>query len=691
MSATRLTRGFSGERSATHNPAGKDPVQASRVLHAMTNLRLTTAEPGHANDSKSRTIASRPWLAYLPIAIVALIGVIITGYAFNAVTGWERQRVEQAFREAANDRVLMVLREIDQSLGVVQGIGSFFDASAWVGRRDFRKYVGPALKHHSSIEALQWIPRVTGIERTSFEEEARRSFAPFRINERDQAGDLVRAQQRPVHFPVLYVQPYQPNRDVLGLDLASDPATLDALLQTRDAGQMRVSPRILLQREDRVEYGFIARLPVYLKTDAGEAEGEDEEAAPETLETRQLQLRGFAAGIFRVGEIIESALQNLSPSGIDMVIHDVTNEGEKIYLYRHFSRRRSADAGQRKTENGESHDNREFIQNISVMNRHWEVACTSIPGHFQPDRWSGWATLAGGLPFTALLAIYLSTLVGREAKIKRLVTRRTTQLEELNEELNSEINERLNAEKELQRLNETLEQRVALRTAEAERHVQELEQFAYVTSHDLKAPLRGIANLSAWLEEDLQDKLTEPTREQLELLRDRVQRMNALIEGLLEYSRIGKAANSIVDVDTGELLTEVIDSLSPPDGFTVDVAADMPTLHTDRLHLYQVFSNLIGNSIKHVNNEHGHVWIKARDRGEYYEFTVSDDGPGIAAEYHDKVFMMFQTLGVNDYGSNTGIGLALVKKIVQEHGGSITLESEEGNGATFRFTWPRHG
>jgi hypothetical protein len=290
-----------------------------------------------------------------------------------------------------------------------------------------------------------------------------------------------------------------------------------------------------------------------------------------------------------------------------------------------------------------------------------------------------------------LLAIYLSTLVGREAKIKRLVTRRTTQLEELNEELNSEINERLNAEKELQRLNETLEQRVALRTAEAERHVQELEQFAYVTSHDLKAPLRGIANLSAWLEEDLQDKLTEPTREQLELLRDRVQRMNALIEGLLEYSRIGKAAHSIAGVDTGELLTEVIDSLSPPDGFTVDVAADMPTLHTDRLHLNQVFSNLIGNSIKHVNNEQGHVWIKVRDRGEYYEFTVSDDGPGIATEYHDKVFMMFQTLGVNDYGSNTGIGLALVKKIVQEHGGSITLESEEGSGATFRFTWPRHG
>ena len=268
---------------------------------------------------------------------------------------------------------------------------------------------------------------------------------------------------------------------------------------------------------------------------------------------------------------------------------------------------------------------------------------------------------------------------------------RTTQLAELNEELNSEINERLNAEKELQRLNETLEQRVAKRTAEAERHVEELEQFAYVTSHDLKAPLRGIANLATWLEEDLGGKLTKVTREQLGLLRDRVQRMNALIEGLLEYSRIGRAAHTMVSVDTGELLAEVIDSLAPPDGFVVDVAANMPTLYTDRLHLYQVFSNLISNSIKHARGEQGHAWVTVQDQGEYYEFTVTDDGPGIAPEYHDKIFMMFQTLAVADYGNNTGIGLALVKKIVQEHGGSITLESEEGNGATFRFSWPRHG
>jgi signal transduction histidine kinase len=659
----------------------------------MINRHFTPAERVQTNPGNVYARDKPPWRAYVPIAFVALVGVMVTWHAFNVVTDWERQRVQQAFRAAAIDRVLMVQREIEQNLGVVQDIGSFFDASKWVGRRDFRKFVGPALKRHTSIAALQWIPRITGKERASFEEKARGSFTRFRINETNQAGDPVRAEHRPVHFPVLYVQPYQLNKEVLGLDLASDPAILDTLQQTRDAGQMRASLRISLQREGRIEYGFAARLPVYnrIDVDETEAEGKEEVVAPDTLEKRQLQLRGFAAGIFLIGEIVESALHDLSPSGIDMVIYDVSDRDEAHYLYRHSSRKRPADTGQHNPGDGGSLENREFIQAISVTDRQWEVQCTSIPGYFQPDPWSGWATLAGGLPFTALLTIYLSTLVGRAAKVKHLVTKRTMQLAELNEELNSEIKERLNAEKELQKLNETLEQRVAIRTAEAEQHAEELEQFAYVTSHDLKAPLRGIANLATWLEEDLREKLTDSTREQLELLRDRVQRMNALIEGLLEYSRIGKTAQSMVSVDTGDLLAEVIDSLSPPDGFIVDVAANMPTLYTDRLHLYQVFSNLIGNSIKHHQDEQGHTAVTVQERGEYYEFTVADDGPGIAPQYHEKIFMVFQTLTVNDYGSNTGIGLALVKKIVQEHGGSITLESKEGCGATFRFSWPKSG
>ena len=360
-----------------------------------------------------------PWMAYLPIALVALMGVLVTVYAFNVVSGWERQRVQQAFRSAAYDRILMVEREIEESLGVVQDVGSLFDASRQVGRRDFRTFVDPALKRYTSIAALQWIPRITATERVLFEEQARKSFPRFSINQASQTGELVKAGQRPVHFPVLYVQPYPFNREELGLDLASDPEILEALQQTRDAGQMRATPRISLQRDGRTEYGFAARLPVYNKIDRDENEAEDdqEDTVPDTLDLRQQQLRGFAGGIFRIGDIVERALQNLSPSGIDMVIHDISGDVERQYLYHHSSRRRSAGPGE-----GERQENREFIQTIRVADREWEALCSVIPGAFQPDPWSGWATLAGGLSFTALLMIYLATLLGRAAKIEHLVS-----------------------------------------------------------------------------------------------------------------------------------------------------------------------------------------------------------------------------------------------------------------------------
>ncbi|MDX1698912.1 MAG: CHASE domain-containing protein, partial [Thiohalobacterales bacterium] len=158
------------------------------------------------------TVPKSRWHSYLPIVLVTIFGLAVTWNLFRAVAGWERQSVETAFEAAARDRVLVIQREFVHALDVVEDIGSLFDASTWVGRREFRRFVGPALKRQGSIESLEWVPRVAGQQRTEFEEGARRSFPKFRINERNADGDLVRAGQRDVHFPVLYVQPYQFNR-----------------------------------------------------------------------------------------------------------------------------------------------------------------------------------------------------------------------------------------------------------------------------------------------------------------------------------------------------------------------------------------------------------------------------------------------------------------------------------------------
>lgn len=637
---------------------------------------------------------SLEWWGYVPIALIAFIGVALTGYTFQKVTNWERQQVQGAFRGAANDRALVIQREIEHTLGVVQDIGNFIDASRRVGRREFRKFVGPALKRLAGIQALEWVPLVRDTERDTFEKEARRSFPRFRIIERDDTGQPTPAARRPMYFPVLYVQPYQLNKAALGHDLASDPKTLDALLNTAQAGQMQVSGRTPLEHDGVIRWGFEVQLPIYRKLDIEEQGPDDNPEAPisdarrpDTQTDPLERLRGVAIGLFSSGEIVERALENLSPSGIDIRIYDVSSSHGRQLLYTHASRLRGETGPE--PIRPDTTPLWEFTSSLNVANRHWAAVCTPVPGYYQPDLRGGWFVLVGGLAFTVLLTVYLATLVGRAEEVKRLVGERTAQLMAANEALNVEVNERRRAQRELQALTDTLEQRVALRTAEAESRAQELEQFAYVTSHDLKAPLRGISNLAGWIREDLEGVLTEDTREQLDLLQDRVGRMQALIEGLLEYSRVGRSAGSHETVDTADLVAETIDSLAPPPGFVIDVAPDMPVLHTDRLHLGQVFANLIGNAIKHHGGDEGHVWISARDLGEHYEFRVSDDGPGIPAKYHDKVFMMFQTLATRDLGADTGIGLALVQKIVQEHGGSITLDSEKGNGATFRFTWPK--
>jgi two-component system sensor kinase FixL len=218
---------------------------------------------------------------------------------------------------------------------------------------------------------------------------------------------------------------------------------------------------------------------------------------------------------------------------------------------------------------------------------------------------------------------------------------------------------------------------------------QELDQFAYVASHDLKAPLRGIANLSQWIEEDLGETLTGDNKEQMALLRGRVHRMEALIDGILQYSRAGRTKAKPEPIDTGALVKEVIELMSPPKAIAVVVAPDMPSVRAEKIPLQQVFMNLLGNAIKHAGADSPRVTIDWDDAGPFYEFTVGDNGRGIAPQYHERIFGIFQTLEARDKVEGTGIGLSVVQKIVEAKGGRVWVESDVGKGAKFRFLWPK--
>jgi two-component system sensor kinase FixL len=218
---------------------------------------------------------------------------------------------------------------------------------------------------------------------------------------------------------------------------------------------------------------------------------------------------------------------------------------------------------------------------------------------------------------------------------------------------------------------------------------QELDQFAYVASHDLKAPLRGIANLSQWIEEDLGTAMNGEGKSQMELLRGRVHRMEALIDGILQYSRAGRARAKPEPVDTGALIRDIVELMSPPREVRINVQPDMPTIQSERVPLQQVFLNLIGNAMKHAGKTDPEIDISWRDDGSMVEFAVRDNGQGIAPQYHERIFGIFQTLEARDKVEGAGIGLSVVKKIVEAKQGRVWVESEPGKGATFRFEWPK--
>ncbi len=223
---------------------------------------------------------------------------------------------------------------------------------------------------------------------------------------------------------------------------------------------------------------------------------------------------------------------------------------------------------------------------------------------------------------------------------------------------------------------------------ELEKRNTELNQFAYVVSHDLKAPLRGIHNVIQWIEEDLNQELSLQMRKYLSIVRDRMRRMEDLIHGLLNYAQIAREKPLKEEVNLDHMLKDLTD-LIVPKSFEVKIDK-MPVLNAERIRLQQVFSNLLSNSVKYSSAVPARIHIGCQELENEYRFSVADNGIGIAPEYHEKIFEVFQTLREKNEKESTGIGLSIVKKIIEDQHGDIEVHSDLGKGASFVFTWPKN-
>ncbi|MGI9417109.1 MAG: sensor histidine kinase [Geminicoccaceae bacterium] len=545
-----------------------------------------------------------------------------------------------SFVAEAEQAAFRLAHDIDLALTSLRALKGLYEGSVHVSRDEFSAFVR-ALQPGAAVQSLEWIRRVPATERAEVEEAVRLDgFSEFTFREYDGEGKIVPATGRPEYFPVSYLEPFTGNEAVFGLDLGSSPVSLDALRRARDSGRQAASGRVKLAQDPEGQFGFSVFEPIYAE-------------AALNLDARVERLEGFAHGVFRVADLIRLAVPE---DRFQVAVFDLSAPAGERQLY---------PAGDVERERSRGHEVR-----LEIADRNWSVLLAPVAGS-APNTlpWIAAATWLG-----ALMVLWT---------VRELVSSRRH-----SQEL-AAINHRL------ERLSDLRQQAIT----ELERSNRELDDFAYITSHDLKEPLRAVCNHADVLVEDYADRLDDDGRKRLGRLVALSRRMQRLIADLLHFSRLGRGDLAMETVDPNAVIADIEASLTESlqkRNAKVVIAAPLPCVQGHRPHITAVFQNLICNGIKYNDSDEKIIEIGCMpgDAGEgsggFDRFYVRDNGIGIDEAFKDEVFRIFRRLNSETaYGEGTGAGLSFVKKIVEGHGGSIRLTSKAGEGTTFIFTLGR--
>ncbi|QPJ60721.1 MAG: GHKL domain-containing protein [Candidatus Nitronauta litoralis] len=435
-------------------------------------------------------------------------------------------------------------------------------------------------------------------------------------------------------FPITYIEPVENNSKAVGLDMVHETNRYTAAKKARDTGEAQITGPIVLVQDEKRTPGFLFFTPFY----AG--------GKYESLEERRKNFIGMVYAPF-IAEVLMNGVLMKEELHVGFRLRD-----GKETLYDQFG------------ENQKEYDqNPLFKKTISIdwYGRKWEFDIQTTQSFKKAtDSFQPLTILIGGIIIDALI-IFLILALSRTNK--RAI------------DFANSINKKL------------IDQAVFLKKSN-----EDLEQFAYVVSHDLKAPLRAINNLSDWIAEDLGENLESETKENIVTLKNRVARMENLIQGILNYSRAGTAGSEKMYCNIEEIVSNALSLMEGYTNISIDIGKNIPNVFADPTQLTQVFVNLISNAIRHSDAPGGKIKVSAKQYQKderYIEILVANEGKKIPQEYADRIFKMFQTLEARDEKESTGVGLTIVKKIVENHSGRVCLLDTADLLTTFQVLWPK--
>jgi len=590
----------------------------------------------------------------LPTIVVAL-GVLLL---FKAAVGWEQDRQNTLFENNTRPAVLALHNRLHDYANLTHAMAGLFDASSFVSRAEFSQFAGRMGLRLDGLQAIEWVPLVTADKRREYEQQQwDAGISTFRIRELNAEGVLQAAGERAYYLPVSYVEPLAGNEAVMGFDLASSTERLQAMELAAQRGDIVATSRLRLMEgmssQNASDFGFLLLIPVYEAISIGSP-------------VDKRPVKGYVAGAFKVRDLIQAAMAGLPVRDINLSFFDRSAEGEAQELCHNCSSRSNA----REAAGSSGLDqvlSRNYI--FEFGGRRWELIFTANPSYVRTQRgWQTWIVLLAGLVFTGLFGALILILISRAEAIRAQVTEQTA-------ELNRALRHLRKQEEQLLERNE------------------ELQQFAYVASHDLREPLRKLDSFSTLLVKKYSEVFDDTGRDYLRRMGSATERMNALIDGLLAYTRVSTQAQPFEKVALNEIIKAVLEDLefqvAEAEG-QVDVG-ELPTIEADPLQMRQLFQNLISNAIKYRDPERSPVvtirQIPSEDP-EHCRISVSDNGIGFDAKYASKIFAIFERLhGRMDY-AGTGIGLAICRRIIDRHHGFISAKAEVDKGAIFTVELP---